>query len=435
MKTYDVIVAGGGPAGMIAAIASARNGADTLLIERSECLGGAATSGLLCNWGAFDNADRRNDFARMRLYEDNQPWPYELKNEGERIIKGIPEEMLVRMQSVGAASKNPLGYISINPEYLKITADEMVREAGAEVIYGISAISAEHVDDEWVIGTSSKCGQVVFKAKQIIDASGDADLARFAGAEIVKGRESDGIMQPPTLMFRIGNAHLRESDVYLSLGKAFHEATGRGMGCWTPVPLMPGVFSINTIHSPGVDGCSPAEVSHAVENSRREAFELTELFRRHIPGCEDAFLIDTAQNLGIRETVRIVGDYTLTEDDVLSARKFPDGICRFAHNVDVHLPDSGVEKLKGQGFVPAGSDYHVPYRCLLPKGLENFLVAGRTISATHFAAGSARVQPCCMAIGQAAGTAAALSVKMGTTPRQLPLDTLISTLVEQGACL
>ncbi|MCE5322614.1 FAD-dependent oxidoreductase [bacterium] len=434
-KTYDVIVAGGGPAGMIAAIASARNGAHTLLIERSECLGGTATSGLLCNWGAFDNADRRNDFARMRLYEDNQPWPDELKNEGERIIKGIPEEMLIRMQSVGAASKIPLGYISINPEYLKIIADEMVRQAGAEIIYGISALSAERTNNEWAVDTCSKSGQVIFKTRQVIDASGDADLARFAGAEIVRGRQSDGTMQPPTLVFMIGNANVRESDVYLSLNKNFREATGRKMGCWTPVPLMPGVFSINNLHSPGVDGCSPWDVSHAVEHCRREAIELTELFRRNIPGCENVFLIDTAPSLGIRETVRIVGDYTLTEDDVLSARKFPDGICRYAHNIDVHLPDAHLDKLENHGFVPAGSDYHVPYKCMLPKNLDDFLVAGRTISATHFAAGSARVMPCCMAIGQAAGTAAALSVKMNTTPRKLPVDTLIGTLLDQGVCL
>lgn len=434
-KTYDVIVAGGGPAGMIAAIASARNGADTLLIERSECLGGTATSGLLCNWGAFDNADRRHDFTRMRLYEDNQPWPDDLKNEGERIIMGIPEEMLIRMQNVGAASKIPLGYISINPEYLKIIADQMVREADAEILYGISAISIERADGEWIVGTSSKCGQVAFKAKQIIDASGDADLAHFAGAEVVTGRPGDGVMQPPTLVFRVGNAHVRESDVYLSLGKAFRKATGRGMGCWTPVPLMPGVFSINNLHSPGVDACSPWDVSGALENMRKEAIARTELFRLHIPGCEDIFLIDTAPSLGVRETRRIVGDYTLTEDDVLSACKFDDGICRYAHNIDVHLPDSHLDKLKDHGFVPAGSDYHVPYRCLLPKGLDDILVAGRTISATHLAAGSARVMPCCMAIGQAAGTAAALSVKMGTNPRNLPVDALISTLVEQGACI
>lgn len=433
-KIYDVLVAGGGPAGMVAAIAAARNGADTLLIERHEYLGGTATAAMLCNWGAFDNADRRNDFKRMRLFEDNQPWPPELW-EGERIIKGIPEEMLIHLQSAGAASKIPLGYISVNPEYVKMIAEQMVTEAGAKILYQTTSISAERAEDYWVIYAHGKSGLTSFRARQVIDASGDADLAVSTGAEAVKGRESDGYMQGVTLVFRVGVVNLRESDIYTNFAGPFKEKTGRSLGCWTPIPLMPGVFAINTQHTTNIDGCSPSDITSAAENGRKQIMELVELYRRYLPGCENIFLIDTAPCVGIRETRRIVGDYVLTEDDVLSARKFPDGICRHAHNVDVHLSNSGIADLKGKGFIPAGSDYHIPYRCLLPKNLDNFLVAGRTLSATHLAAGSARIQSCCMAMGQAAGTAAALAIKVKTTPRLLPIDVLINTLKSQGACI
>ena len=434
-KRWDVLVAGAGPGGLVAALAAARNGANVVLIEASSAAGGVATAAQLSTWGPFDNADRRKDFQRMRLCEQGRPWTGELLH-GERIIKGLPEELLSRLVAADGAIDRGLGFIPLNPETLKRVADQMLMEAGVELMLFTSAVDMERADDVWIVRIVNKAGISQVRAKVIVDASGDADLAARAGAQIAQGRESDGKVQGVTLMFRVGNANISENDTYdpQTIG-AFKEATGgKGLGCWNPLPGQPGVFAINCQHTWNVDGTDPTDLSHAMINGRREIAELVDLYRKHLSGCESLYLIDTAPMVGVRETRRIVGDYVLTEKDIISARKFTDAICRNAYNLDVHMENESPLTAEN-AFVPTGQDYDIPYRCLLPKGVENLLVAGRPISTTHLAHSSTRIMPCCMAVGQGAGTAAALSATQGCGPRQLDVKRLRHVLRTQGVCL
>jgi hypothetical protein len=193
---------------------------------------------------------------------------------------------------------------------------------------------------------------------------------------------------------------------------------------------MPGVITVNHQHTYGVDGTRAEAVTRALLNGRRQVAELVGFFKRHVPGCGGAFLLDTGYQLGVRETRRILGDYVLTGEDVVKGAKFQDGVCRFSYPFDIHL--GGDNDIEGN-CPPPGDWYDIPYRCLLPRGVENLLVAGRCISGTHEAMSSYRLMSCCMAMGQAAGTAAALSLRHGVAPRSLPPDDLRRRLAADNA--
>ncbi|MDD5484161.1 MAG: FAD-dependent oxidoreductase, partial [Kiritimatiellae bacterium] len=416
-KKYDVIVCGGGPAGVIAAVAAARNDADTLLIERQGCLGGIASSGLLSVWGPFDDGSRLLDWKRHPLLAKGLPLPPEMQD-FKRIIKGIPEEILNRLKTMNMAFDLGWGFIPINPEAVKFVSEQMVLEAGGRILYETMIVDAAmrkgHIEALRIAG---KSGIREARAEIYVDATGDGDLAALAGADFQKGRARDGKMMGVTLVFRLGGVKLpgmflldREeirkcNALFAEAWKNGEVSALHGVGCINIIPGMKGVVAVNSQHTYDIDGTRDEDLTQAFINGRKDVQEMIRLFRQHLRGFEKCFLVDTAPMMGVRDTRRIIGEYILTGKDVVSAAQFADSIGRNAYNLDIHLPDNAMTV--EEGLLKPGASYQIPYRCLVPKKISNLLLSGRCISATHEGESSARIMPCCMVTGQAAGTAAA----------------------------
>ncbi len=453
IKKREVIVVGGGPAGMVAAIASARNGADTLLIEASGCLGGVATSGLLSVWGPFSEMDPCWDIKTGMSLSEKEICRKRTVI-GKRIIRGIAEEILNKLVKLENARSYGDGFIPLNPETLKYLVEQMLDEAGAETLYYTQGVDVVKEGNKIkAVVTANKSGLQKIYGDIFIDGTGDGDLAAYAGAPFEKGREKDGQMQGVTLVFRLGGVKIsgimivdrentEKANVMFKKELAQNKVSDRyEVGCITLIPGMEGVVSVNSQHTFNIDGTNPENLTEAVIKGREAIREMAMLFKKYLKGFENSFLLDTATMVGIRETRRIIGDYILTKDDVLGAKKFKDTIGKNAYNVDVHLSPEEKAKLKiPKGyiyppgiFLKLGTHYDIPYRCLVPKKVENLLVAGRCISATREAQGSIRIMPCCMVTGQAAGTAAALSLEKKVALKDLDIPILQKRLLEQGA--
>lgn len=453
MKRFDVdvLVVGGGMAGVAAAISSARNGMRTLLIEGQTSLGGLATNGLVT--GIVD-ADG-----------------------------GICKEFLDRMQAIGALYPPT----QIDPEKAKYVLEQMVLEAGVKILYSTYAIDAvvEGSTIKEVI-CWSKSGKMPVSAKIFIDASGDADVAAYAGAPYeVGGVEYGGFNQSTTLCFKLSDIDMRRYN------EAMREARERGVALIAdlqeravqngdlPYFIFPGCLIYNVPGTPEEDREVTVTMAHSfycrctdVEDLTRQIIEqrqqiiyLEKFFRKYVPGFERCRLSGFASLLGVRDSRRVIGEYILTAEDVVCARKFEDGIARFGSFLNTHHPTS-----RRLGFkrhihlkepkepavcrpaqcsaemhplgVPGGYEARVrpgeyceiPYRCLVPLKIDNLLVAGRCISA-DFDAIAVRIIGPCMSMGQAAGIAAALCVKNGTIPRKLDGRLVRKTMIEQGVPL
>ncbi|MEW6354713.1 MAG: FAD-dependent oxidoreductase [Planctomycetota bacterium] len=425
-REVDVLVCGGGPAGVGAAIAAARHGAKTLIVEYHNCLGGMATSGMMNRLGPYHDQEKI-------------------------ILGGIPWEVVERLAAMGAApmpapcprDEPDLYWIPFDPEALKYILDQMAEEAGAATLFYSHAVAVfgEPGRPQGVI-VESKSGRQAIPAKIIIDATGDGDVAAAAGADFEKGRPGDGLMQPMTLLFKMANLDRNKTKDYLvnNRKRIFEEAKARGenlppyIGPGTDCLLRADETFFNTDQVFGHDGANAKDLSEAMIAARRFIWQSMEYAKTNISGYENAYLSATAAQLGVRESRRVVGEYILTAEDVLSARKFDDAIARYACWIDIHTiaPSQKPGPYSGKGPEP-GTSYDIPYRCLVPKGLDNLLVAGRCFSATHEAFASARMIPCCMAMGQAAGAAAALSAAQGVQPRFLDINMLQDTLRQDNA--
>lgn len=457
--SYDVIVTGGGPAGIVAAIAAARTGARTLLIEGGGFVGGVAAMGL--------------------------PFQGVYTNNEERIIGGIGWELIQRLIDLGAAAdvRNvgvglPRGkgspkfnarWISYHPEALKFVALEMLYEAGVELLLH-TTISDVHHEGGIVGGViiHNKSGRQTLHATCIVDATGDGDIAVRAGAPFEKGQR--GALQPMTLTFTMSQVDLQAT---VAAGRAVrlpHEVVA-GHARWHDprfgsydVDLKPDAAAVkrafpgfgdivtevnmkdlrdgvfhggNMVHIPNLDGSDGGQLSKAEFDSRRLVYQLGLFLREHVPGFEDAHTVSTSARIGVRETRRVLGAYTLTYDDVVDGRRFDDVVVLGGYRVDIHGYDGGpvyVEPTKGTQVKDLGS-YDIPYRCLVPHGVENVLMAGRCVSATHTAQGSLRVMGTAMGMGHATGTAAALAVQAGIPVSALDVGSLQATLLRQGAHL
>ena len=441
----DVLVVGGGPAGLGAALGAVQAGARVILAERYGFLGGNATAALVMPLMSFHTQtptkERRG--ATTLLPTDHGP--------GEAVVGGVLAKLLARLVSVGGAIPPTLatGYVvPFDPEWFKLVAVDLLDEAGVQLLFHAfaSGILGESAVEGVVFETKS--GPLAIRAKVTVDCTGDADVAVQAGTPTKVGR-ADGLVQPMTLMFRMAEFQLAAFEAYVKE----HPGEWRGVhGLWDLVrqataagqlklPREDSLFfatphegevSVNSTRVTRVLGTDVWDLSYAEWMSRRQMRQIAQFLRRYVPGFEKSYVLQSGVNVGVRETRRIVGDYQLSAADVLSARKFDDAIARGAYPVDIHNPAGSGTVLKR---LPPGEAYDIPLRCLMPKNAEGLIVAGRCISGTHEAHSSYRVMPIVMATGQAAGITAALAAKRNARPRQVPVSEVQRELVRQGASL
>ena len=442
-RQADVVICGGGCAGVAAAIASGRNGAKTILLEKTSVVGGTATNGLV---GPF-----------MTCFDPK----------GERqIVKGIFDEMIRRMEEKGGAiHPSKTGQVSsygcyiklrhnnltpFHPETLKMVMMEMLLEAGVEIRLGVTILDVEKENDEIrSIIAFDGSGLVQFEGKIIIDCTGDAFVSVKAGVPWDMEDPDEGL-QPMTLFFWIYNAddeaieeylNRDEENKYLPYHQLIEEARARGefsvnrnkIGLYHMVN--PGEWRLNTTRIQGYSPVDENDMSRAYVDGLKQVEFLMDFFKT-LPGLEHARIAQSGACVGIRESRRIRGAYTLTEQDLIHCTRFDDAIALCSYPVDLH-PAKGA--LTGTSYKKEKTDvaevYQIPYRVMVPQNAGNLLVAGRCVSATHEALGAIRVMPPVFAMAQAAGTAAALCVKHGWKPETIDVKELQKVLREQDQCI
>ena len=456
---YDVIVVGGGMAGVGAGIAAGRMGCRTLIIERESCLGGLATIGLV-----------------------NIPMDF---------LSGIGEEMYKRLEEVDG-----LWHRNSDPEKHKLILDRMVTEAGCDILFHTQVVESI-VKDGAICGVvvESKSGRRAILAQRIVDCSGDADAACFAGCQYSLGRASDHLTQACSLEFRLGAvdwdaysaSEVKKSDPqwYSLLEKAIANgdvpAIENHLNWITHVPGRPqhcgkDEVSICIAHSRNCRPLENGDLTRMYLEGREQVDILWKFIKKAIPGFQDCYVVDTAPLLGVRDTRRVLGEYVLTTLDVAGRAKFDDVVAISWRNYDVHNPDGmgnikwaeaeldgktqyitcTVRPIPHQDLPPGGKvvdykgrspddpdfcklpqpeHYDIPYRCLVPVDVENLLVAGRCLSSDFQAQSATRLIMCCNSMGEAAGTAIALSLRHNVVPRKVDRREIQQTLIRNGGNL
>ena len=434
----DVVVVGGGPAGICAAVEAARNGADVVLVEQYGYLGGMATAGLVGPFMTSFSADG-----------------------SEQVVMGIFEEIVQRMikmdgaihpRGLPAGSPHSGFFVEghhnvtpFDPEALKLVAFQLMEETGVRLCLH-SFFVAPLVENGVVGGVVivGKSGFQVIKGKVVVDCTGDADVAAAAGVGFEMGR-SDGKMQPMTMFFRVYNVDSQKVYEYVEANpedegfQSFMEIA-RKKGEFPIETGLVGVYEthrkgewrVNTSRMHDLDGTSVKDLTKGEVDGRHQVFAIFKFLRKYIPGFENAQLMDTAAHVGVRETRHIHGDYTLTVEDLVETKPFADAVGMYAYPVDIHDPSGRGHILRS---IEGGIAYELPYRIMLPVGVENLIVSGRSVSATHEAAAAIRVMPCVMALGQAAGAAAAIASANDVSPRQIDVRQLQERLIANGARL
>jgi hypothetical protein len=447
----DVLVVGGGPAGLGAAIGAADAGARVILAERYGFLGGNATAALVMPLMSFHTSRSTPSQQQQQHASEKAALLPTDHGPGDPIIAGVLKRLLERLVLVGGAIPPSLntGYVvPFDPECFKLVALEMLDEAGVHFL--LHSFASGVLGEKKVEGAvfETKSGPVAVRAKVVVDCTGDADLAVNAGAPFEIGR-SDGLAQPMTLMFRMGDFNRAVFEKYV----AENPTQWRGVhGLWDLVgkatragdlklPREDILFfatpharevSVNSTRVTRVLGTDVWDLSYAECVSRHQMRQIAEFLSRYVPGFEKSYAIQSGINIGVRETRRIVGEYQLDAADVLNARKFDDAIARGAYPVDIHNPAGSGTVLKR---LPPGEAYDIPLRCLLPQSTDGLIVAGRCMSGTHEAHSSYRVMPIVMATGQAAGVCAAMAARQGKSPKDVSPREVQRELLRQGASL
>jgi hypothetical protein len=417
---WDVIVVGGGPSGCAAAVAAAREGAKTLLIEAMGVLGGMGTAGMVPAWTPF--------------------------SDGEKIIyKGIAEKVFLESKKgMPQIPKEKLDWVSINVEYLKVVYDRLVKAHGIKVLFfsRLAAVNMKSGDEVESILVANKAGLNAFKAKVYVDCTGDADLAAWAGANVFIGN-GKGETQKPSFCFTFANVHEeafykapklhysnKESLIYKIIASGEYPLIIDDH-VFNPM-IAPGIVQFNIGHLKGFDLLNPDDLTEAMFRGRQMVIQYHEAFKKYMPEIYgDSFIVNTCSLLSIRETRRIEGDYIFTVDDWLARKDFDDSIGRNNYYVDVHIGDSMNDER--YEHYKKGETHGIPYRTLTPKGLSNVLVAGRPISTDSMAFGALRVMPPCLVTGEAAGLAAALAAgQSGHDVHQVDVQHLRKRLKEEG---
>lgn len=437
---------------MLAAYAAAMSGATTLLIDKNGFVGGTNTAAGVCGIGG---------------------WQYDL--DGSPLIAGLSMQVMKGIADRGGADPKQVArlshpreegpdyrdgglgcyWIGTNPEYVKVAMEEMLLNAGVELLYH-TVLSDPIMDNNSVLGVfiQNKSGYQAVLADVTIDCTGDGDIAARAGADFSIGRPEDNAFQPMSTIYWIANAKSpqlnyniehpdSEPDPLLSnrCKGAIELARRRGDITHNPNDVMcsadpvdkdspDAVRRVNFTRVQKHSAIDADELTRAEIQGRKQVLEAVTFQRNYIPGCENAFLVATSSHIGIRESRRIRGDYTLTSEDVLNGAAFDDTIMRGIYLLDIHNP---TEAGKPSTLRMLDQPYSIPYRCLVPKYISQLLVAGRCISGDHIALASYRVQSHCMALGEAAGVAAALCCKHNVEPRLLDIQKLQHALRANGS--
>jgi len=408
-KYYDVIVCGGGPSGVAAALSASRNGFKTLLVERYGFCGGMSTAALVNPWSGHEYTDP------------------ETGRHGS-VIGGIFKEVVQWLDKRGGYGSY-LSPAAFDDELLKHAYDMMLMDAGVEILYH-SYLKSAKIEGGKVISIElfSKGGAATYAAAYFIDCSGDGDLAAMAGVPFEVGRPEDGLTQAMTVSFRMANVDKGEMLATRNIRKArglvepyFQNALKNGELHYPYRPFIhfydyprPGILHFNMTRINRVSGLSVADLTKAEIEGRRQAFLISDWLIKNVPYFKDAFLEKVACQVGIRETRHIKGKYRVEQEDIISAKKFDDGIARSRYFIDIHNPTGahdvqqkhGTQGALNKSFGPAEGDYYeVPYRSLVAEGFPNLIIACRALSASHEASAAIRVMATMHGIGEAAGIA------------------------------
>ena len=441
---FDVIVCGGGPSGVMAAVAAARAGAQVLVVERHPFPGGSSTAALVHPWLTYHN------------------------KRGQQVLAGLGQELVDHLQVLGGALghlRDSIGFVHsltpFDPDLTKWAMQEMLRASGAQVLVGTTIHEVE-VENNSVraIRAVNKSGEIRLEASLFVDCTGDADIAFRAGAPMQSSR-ADGKLatQPMTMNLRLSGVDWAPIRRFIleNPGEFHHETLFDDLKKGEPLTAVSGYFSlwreksgalniprdrllffsgvrpdecyVNTSRVTQLDGTNGEQYSQAELEGRRQVYALANWLRENVRGFERSFISCVPTQIGVRETRRIVGDFVLGQDDVVQGSKFEDAIARSAYPVDIHAPS-------GDGLVTSEAPddfYEIPFRCLLPQNLDNLVVAGRCISATHEGHASTRLTPTCFAMGQAAGAAAAMAARQKKPLRELSFSKLRDELRANGA--
>lgn len=443
---YDVIVAGGGLAGTSAAISAARLGVSVLLIEKYGFLGGMSTAGLV------------NPFMASKT------------SKGVPLVGGLYTEICDAMNK-----QNGMLDRAFDPEAMKFVLQELLIESGSELLLH-SYAKTPIVRNNKITGLIVDCNSesLSISANTVIDATGDADVSVKAGVPYDYGNSVTGLSQAMTLMFVVGGVDVKKSLMYAkdhndemrfpkpidendvdrmlsgAIGiagfyKHVESAKNSGELCLNQDMIFfitlptPGYVVVNTTHVAGYDPTKSTDMTKAEIEGRQQANMLMRFLKKYIPGFENAYLSQTAAQIGIRESRRIKGEYTFTVDDVVNGRKFFDSVLRSVYPVDIHS-SAGKGYAKDEDHIPPvgppeGDWYELSYRCMIPINIDNLIAAGRCISSTHEGHSAVRIMPNCIAMGQAAGVAGAMSSIYNTPPRNIDINEMHRILKEQGAII